>query len=115
MPPPVRCQRLSTDKMPVVPNNNSDMFLVVRVFDTDGKENCPGAMRHNAPAPAPAFGGLPSKRLSTRYRVCRHPSSASSGRAFMRSMALWDDAVPRMTLPLMPWMIAATRKKLKAI
>lgn len=47
---------------------------------------------------------------SIRWR----PSAASRGKLFARSEACAEAAVPRITRPLIPWKIAAMRKKLNA-
>lgn len=46
--------------------------------------------------------------------ACCQAICASSGNACARSAACAEEAVPRMTRPLIPWKIAAIRKKLKA-
>lgn len=61
---------------------------------------------YNAPA---AWARYPS------YRVNRAPMQAISGKASARRAACAEAAVPRMTRPLMPWKMAARRKKLNAM
>src|SRR3546814_13503683 len=49
------------------------------------------------------------------FSACRHARRMSSGSTATRPRACAEEALPRMTRPLMPWKMAASRTKLKEI